>query len=97
MYLAGYDFKIHYQKGTANPADTPSKRPDYNKSNRPQDLAWLPTFQNKLKESFAVKWIKDKGGLDGEHSSKTFFEQPHHNSEGLLRYNSIGTFAAANS
>jgi hypothetical protein len=38
MYLAGYNFEIHYQKGTANPVDALSKRPDYNKSNRPQDL-----------------------------------------------------------
>jgi hypothetical protein len=57
----------------------------------------LPTFQNKLKGSFAVKWIKDKGGLNGKHSPETFFRQPHYNGEGLLRYDSIGTFAAANS
>jgi hypothetical protein len=35
MYLAGYDFKIHYQKGITNPADVLNKRPDYNKSDRP--------------------------------------------------------------
>jgi hypothetical protein len=57
----------------------------------------LLTFQNKLKKSFAVKWIKDKKGLDSEHFPKTFFEQPHYNNKGLLRYNSVGTFAAANS
>jgi hypothetical protein len=34
MYLAGYDFKIHYQKSTTNPINTPSKRPDYNKSDK---------------------------------------------------------------
>jgi hypothetical protein len=44
MYLTGYDFKIYYQKGTANPTNAPSKRPDYDKSDKPQDLAWLPTF-----------------------------------------------------
>jgi hypothetical protein len=32
MYLAGYNFEIYYQKGTVNLADTPSKRPDYDKS-----------------------------------------------------------------
>jgi hypothetical protein len=32
MYLAGYNFEIYYQKGTINPADTLSKRLDYNKS-----------------------------------------------------------------
>jgi transposase InsO family protein len=97
MYLAGYDFEIHYRKGTANPADAPSRRPDYDESDGPQDLAWLPTFQNKLKGSFAVEWMKDKGGLDGEHSPETSFGQPHHDGEGLLRYDSVGTFAAANS
>jgi hypothetical protein len=32
MYLTGYDFEIYYQKSTINLTDTPSKRPDYNKS-----------------------------------------------------------------
>jgi hypothetical protein len=35
MYLAGYDFKIYYQKGIINPTNALSKRPDYNKSDRP--------------------------------------------------------------
>jgi hypothetical protein len=34
MYLAGYDFEIYYRKGTTNPADVLSKRPDYNKFNK---------------------------------------------------------------
>jgi hypothetical protein len=34
MYLAGYNFKIYYQKDTINSADTLNKRPDYNKSDR---------------------------------------------------------------
>jgi hypothetical protein len=34
MYLAGYDFEIYYQKSIVNLADTLSKRPDYNKSDR---------------------------------------------------------------
>jgi RNase H-like domain found in reverse transcriptase/Reverse transcriptase (RNA-dependent DNA polymerase) len=29
MYLATYDFEIIYRKGTSNPADGPSRRPDY--------------------------------------------------------------------
>jgi hypothetical protein len=41
--------------------------------------------------------MKDKEGLNNKHSLKTFFRQPHYNNKGLLRYNSIGTFAAANS
>jgi hypothetical protein len=34
MYLIDYNFKIYYQKGITNPADTPSKKPDYNKSDK---------------------------------------------------------------
>jgi hypothetical protein len=34
MYLISYDFEIYYQKGTINPADALSKRPDYNKSDK---------------------------------------------------------------
>jgi hypothetical protein len=41
--------------------------------------------------------MKDKRGLDGKHSPETSFKQPHYNGEGLLYYDSVGTFAAANS
>jgi hypothetical protein len=34
MYLTGYNFEIYYQKGITNLADTPSKRLDYNKSDK---------------------------------------------------------------
>ena len=53
MYLATYDFEIHYCKGAADPADGPSRRSDYRESEGPADIAWLPTFQNKLKNAFA--------------------------------------------
>jgi transposase InsO family protein len=52
MFLATYDFEIIYRKGTANPADGPSRRPDYEEG--PADVTWLPTFQNKMKGAFAV-------------------------------------------
>ena len=29
MYLAGFDFNIKYQAGKRNPANAPSRRPDY--------------------------------------------------------------------
>lgn len=54
MYLAAYDFQIMYRKGSANPADGPSRRPDYVEG--PTDNTWLPTFQNKLKGAFAVQF-----------------------------------------
>jgi hypothetical protein len=34
MYLTGYNFEIYYQKGITNLTDMPSKKPDYNKSNK---------------------------------------------------------------
>ena len=52
MYLATYDFEIMYRRGASNPADGPSRRPDY--VDGPADVTWLPTFQNKLKGAFAV-------------------------------------------
>jgi hypothetical protein len=52
IYLATYDFEITYRKGASNSADAPSRRPDYGEG--PADVTWLPTFQNKLKGSFAV-------------------------------------------
>jgi hypothetical protein len=32
MYLTMYNFKIIYYKGTFNPTDSPSRRPDYKDS-----------------------------------------------------------------
>jgi hypothetical protein len=49
--LAPYDFTIHYRKGVLNPADGPSRRPDYMEDNDPPDTAvarLMPTLRNKL-------------------------------------------------
>jgi len=48
--LAAYDFKIIYCPGLKNPADAPSRRPDY--APRPGEAlenSLLPTLQNKLR------------------------------------------------
>jgi len=50
MYLASFDFEIKYYKGTDNPADSPSRRPDYEGVRG--DNTWLLEFQNKIKGSF---------------------------------------------
>ena len=51
IVLSGYDFVIAHQPGKGNPADAPSRRPDYMPSieeiNRQASLL-LPTFQKKL-------------------------------------------------
>ena len=47
-----YDFEIIYYKGALNPADKPSKRPNY--ENSLTNITWLFTFQNKLKRAFII-------------------------------------------
>ena len=51
IQLAPYDFSIHYRKGALNPADGPSRRPDY-AEDRPEDSSpvarLMPTLSNKL-------------------------------------------------
>ena len=53
-HLAGYDFVIEYKKGTANPSDGLSRRPDYFRGfkdtiKRRQLQGMLPTLQQKLR------------------------------------------------
>jgi transposase InsO family protein len=51
--LAAFDFEIEYKKGSANPADGPSRRPDYFKGFKEETIVaarnlLLPTLQHKL-------------------------------------------------
>ena len=53
-HLAGYDFNIEYKKGTANPADGLSRRPNYFRGfkdivKRKQLQGMLPTLQQKMR------------------------------------------------
>ena len=47
MFLAPFDFEICYQLGKRNPADAPSRRPDYGVD---QDLGdgYLPMLKAKI-------------------------------------------------
>lgn len=47
MYLAPFDFAIRHQPGKRNPADGPSRRPDYTTAVG-DNLALLPTLERKL-------------------------------------------------
>ena len=47
MKLAAVDFEIFHRAGKTNPADPPSRRPDYQGDN-PDAITMLPTLQNKL-------------------------------------------------
>ena len=44
MYLAGFDFVIRHQPGKRNPADGPSRRPDYADKALPDYIEWMPTI-----------------------------------------------------
>ena len=50
MQLAPYDFTIHYRKGKLNPADGPSRRPDYADEGAPDTAIanLMPTLSRKL-------------------------------------------------
>src|SRR6185437_6131267 len=59
LQLAPYDFTIHYRKGSLNPTDGPSRRPDYKekaKESKDSPIARLmPTLQNKLANGATLK------------------------------------------
>ena len=48
MYLSGFDFEVKHRPGKSNPADGPSRRPDYQVQSACADTL-LPTLQRKLK------------------------------------------------
>ena len=50
LQLAPYDFTIHYRKGHLNPADGPSRHPDYANNDIPHTAIarLMPTLKNKL-------------------------------------------------
>ena len=63
MYLAAYDFEIHYRKGLLNPADGPSRRLDYKEARPLAQYKWLLTFQNKLRGVFACSLASVESAL----------------------------------
>jgi len=53
-YLSAFDFNIEYRPGSKNPADAPSRRPDYMDSVE-EDTTTLPTLQEKLRRGYFGK------------------------------------------
>jgi hypothetical protein len=54
--LSAYDFHISYRAGKTNPADGPSRRPDYEVEKGSQNVM-LPTLKNKLREAMQAGGI----------------------------------------
>ena len=53
MFLAPFDFEIRYRSGKRNPADAPSRRPDYGGNSDLED-GYLPTLKAKVARSSAL-------------------------------------------
>jgi hypothetical protein len=58
LELSAYDFVISYRPGKSNPADGPSRRPDYGLASDEQNIM-LPTLQNKLRVAIQRGLIRD--------------------------------------
>jgi hypothetical protein len=58
-FLAPFDFYIEHRAGKKNPADAPSRRPDYAAESKALDDL-LPTLQAKL-----AYWAETTGALGG--------------------------------
>jgi hypothetical protein len=54
--LSAYDFTISYRTGKTNPADGPSRRPDYEIGKGVENIM-LPTLQNKLQQAIKAGGI----------------------------------------
>src|SRR5437763_2392926 len=71
--LAQFDFEIRYRTGKSNPADGPSRRPDYKPSNDERATVAIPTLQGKLQaispEFAEINAVDQASGRDASGSS----------------------------
>ena len=70
LKLAAYDFEITHRAGKTNPADPPSRRPDYEGAS-PYNTTLLPTLQNKL-SLWSEKESKPRKRADSDASTPAF-------------------------
>ena len=59
MYLSPFDFEIRHQPGKKNPADAPSRRPDYEHPAEPN--VWFPSLQNKMTKANVFMILTGQG------------------------------------
>jgi transposase InsO family protein len=64
LELSAYDFEINYQAGKLNPADGPSRRPDYGLATA-RGSEMLPTLQRKLRAADKLGLFRDPGKTSG--------------------------------
>jgi len=72
--LAEYDFEIEYRTGKTNPADGPSRRPDYRPSDDERATIKLPSLRRQLQEAISrigAITLRDEGSPPG-HWSRAF-------------------------
>ena len=62
MYLAPFDFEIKHQAGARNPADAPSRRPDYGPAS--EEDVWFPTLQAKMTKAKVFQILSTDGALE---------------------------------
>ena len=61
MYLSPFDFEIRHQPGKKNPADAPSRRPDYEPPAEPN--VWFPSLQNKMTKAGVFMILTGQGNV----------------------------------
>src|SRR5438045_5526567 len=67
LALSLFNVEIQYTPGKMNPADAPSRRPDYAPETEQGIGDLLPTFHNKMQGSFMktlTSWVKTDSGMD---------------------------------
>ena len=75
IFLGGFDFNIVHRQGKKNPADGPSRRPDYYTENT-EVIKWLPTLQNKIANVGIVGVDSGASGSTSEEISEAAGETP---------------------
>lgn len=83
MYLSGFDFQLEHQPGKKNPADSPSRRPDYVQEKRQISPLDFADVQSKLTAARCLKVQidqvqQDPGEKDIQDPADEDAERAHH-------------------
>lgn len=64
--LSRYDFVIEHQPGKANPADAPSRRPDYKPGDGDEDSQFLPGLHFRIEPQSGLGAVPPQGGAGSQ-------------------------------